>query len=311
MLPQAAQYALDEWRCAALPILQKFTGQTEADWADVRAGYMEGLNRLFPAPEGVTYAHVDLGGVPAMRVTPAQVIDGRTLFYIHGGGYVHGGVQGYRGLAGRYAKALKATVYLPDYRQAPEHPFPTPINDTFAAYRALLDAGVNPRTLTLSGDSAGGAMVVTIMRKARDAGVALPVAGVAISPWANLTHSGASASVRDGIDPLCSTDFLNQLARMFLAGELPTHPDASPIFAEVQGLSPTLIQIGENEVMLSDAIRLAAHLGENRVRTSLEVWPGMFHVWHLFGGLLPEADQALRNAVRFLDDALVLAHNHG
>lgn len=146
-------------------------------------------------------------------------------------------------------------------------------------------------------------MIVTIMRKARDAKLPLPAAAVAISPWADLTHCGVSARIRNGIDPICTTDFLDQLAALFLAGELPTNPDASPIFADVRGLSPTLIQIGENEVMLHGATRLASHLGENRVRTTLEVWPGMFHVWHIFSGLLPEADHALRNAVRFIDDA--------
>ena len=113
------------------------------------------------------------------------------------------------------------------------------------------------------------------------------------------------------IDPLCRVAFLNILARTFLAGELPTHPDASPVFADVHDLAPILIQNGENEVMLSDAIRLAANLGEARVRTSLEVWPGMFHVWHLLAGTLPEADQALRNAVHFLDDALRIAEANG
>ncbi len=117
--------------------------------------------------------------------------------------------------------------------------------------------------------------------------------------------------MRDGIDPLCSVEFLNKLARMFLTGELPTHPDASPIFADVHDLAPVLIQIGENEVMLSDAMRLASNLGEARVRTSLEVWRGMFHVWHLLAGILPEADQALRNAVRFLDDALTSKARRG
>lgn len=130
-----------------------------------------------------------------------------------------------------------------------------------------------------------------------------PAAGVAISPWADLTHSGFSAITREGSDPLCRVDFLNMLARRFLAGALPTHPDASPVYANVQGLAPILIQIGENEVMLSDAIKLAANLGEARVRTTLEVWPGMFHVWHLLAGILPEADQALRNAIRFLEEA--------
>jgi acetyl esterase/lipase len=304
MLPLLAQQAFDGWRAAAAPVVDKIEGRSDLDWSTTRTAYDDALARLFPAPEGVSYSNETLGGVPCLRVVPKHAAAGRVLFYIHGGGYVHGGVNGYRGLAGRYAQALHAEVYLPDYRQAPEHPFPTPIDDTFDAYRALLDSGIDPRALVISGDSAGGAMIVTVMRKARDAGLPLPVAGVAISPWANLTHSGASATVRDGLDPLCSTAFLNTLARIFLAGELPTHPDASPVFAPVHGLPPVLVQIGENEVMLSDAIRLAAHLGESRVRTSLEIWPGMFHVWHQFAGLLPQADQALRNAVRFLDDAL-------
>jgi epsilon-lactone hydrolase len=307
MLPENARAALDGWISAAGPVVQKLYGQTEVEWPDIRAGYMDGLDALFPAVEGVSFARVELGGVATMEVTPEEVIDGRTMLYIHGGGYVHGGVKGYRGLIGRYASALKARIYAPDYRQAPDFPFPAPIDDVFSAYRGLLDKGVDPRSLVISGDSAGGAMVVTIMRKARDASIAQPVAGVAISPWANLTLSGESATVRDGIDPLCTSSFLKLLAHTFLAGELPTHPDVSPVFADVQGLAPTLIQIGENEVMLSDAIRLASHLSENRVRTSLEVWPGMFHVWHLFAGILPEADQALRNAARFLDDALMLA----
>ncbi|WP_312740408.1 alpha/beta hydrolase [Cedecea neteri] len=304
MLPDNAQAALKGWIKAAGPVVKKVYGQSDADWKEVRAHYVKQLDKLFPAVEGATFADVSLGGIGAMLVTPAEVIEGRVMIYIHGGGYVHGGVEAYRGLTGRYARALKAKVYTVDYRQAPEFPFPTPIDDVFQAYRALLEEGANPRSLMISGDSAGGAMVVTLMRKARDAGLALPAAAVAISPWANLTHSGTSAMVRDGLDPLCSVAFLNQLARSFLAGELPTHPDASPVFADVQGLSPTLIQVGENEVMLSDAIRLASHMSESRVRTTLEVWPEMFHVWHLFAGILPEADQALRNAIRFFEDAL-------
>ncbi|NIF47715.1 alpha/beta hydrolase [Enterobacter sp. Ap-1006] len=304
MLPDNAQAALRGWIKAAGPVVKKVYGQSDADWKAVRADYVKQLDELFPAVEGVAFADASLGGIGAMLVTPEEVIEGRVMIYIHGGGYVHGGVEAYRGLTGRYARALKAKVYAVDYRQAPEFPFPTPIDDVFQAYRALIEQGTNPRSLMISGDSAGGAMVVTLMRKARDAGLALPAAAVAISPWANLTHSGASATVRDGLDPLCSVAFLNQLARSFLAGELPTHPDASPVFADVQGLSPTLIQVGENEVMLSDAIRLASHMSESRVRTTLEVWPEMFHVWHLFAGILPEADQALRNAIRFFEDAL-------
>lgn len=306
MLPKDAQIALNGWLNAATPIMQKMNGQSNISWSDARTRYVDDLDTLFPAPSGVSFSSIDLDGVATMVVTPDNVLDGKVLFYIHGGGYVHGGIKAYRGLAGHYAKLLGARVYVPDYRQAPEHPFPTPINDTFNAYRALLAMGIESRSLAISGDSAGGAMVVTIMRKARDAQLSLPAAAVAISPWADLTHSGLSSRVRNGLDPICSTDFLDQLAKIFLAGELPTNPDASPIFADVRGLAPTLVQIGENEVMLNGATRLASHLSENRVRTTLEVWPGMFHVWPMFSGLLPEADQALRNAVRFINDAFEL-----
>ena len=307
MINKDAQTALDAWVSAAGPVGQKLYGQSKDDWPDVRRQYMSSLENIFPAIDDVSYTDVVIDEISAMLTAPTDRTTDRVALYIHGGGYVHGGVEAYRGLTGRLAKALGAKVYTPRYRQAPEFPFPSAIDDVFATYRALLDSGVDPRKFVIVGDSAGGAMVVTMMRKARDTGIALPAAGVAISPWANLTHSGLSATVRDGIDPLCSVDFLNKLARTFLAGELPTHPDASPVFADVNDLAPILIQIGENEVMLSDAIRLASNLGEARVRTSLEVWPEMFHVWHLFAGILPQADQAIDNATRFLEDAITLA----
>lgn len=304
MLPPDAKHALDGWLAAAGPVGEKLLGQSSASWSDTRDAYMHKLDQLFlPAPEGVSFDHTELNGVSTMLITPSKVVDDRVLLYVHGGGYVHGGTLAYRGLMGRLATMLQARVYAPNYRQAPEHHFPTPINDTFAAYQGLLERGHDPRSLGLCGDSAGGAMVITIMRKARDNNLPLPAAVVAFSPWANLTHSGASARERDGLDPICSTAFLTKLASTFLAGALPTDPDASPVFADVRELAPTLIQIGEKEVMLSDAIRLASHLAENRVRTSLEVWPGMFHVWHLFAGLLTQADEALKNAVSFLDNA--------
>jgi len=289
---------LKSWQAAAAPLEDALMGKTE--WQPARQNFIERMEGLLPPPEGVTFSMSALNGVPTLVVTPTNVVGNRALFYMHGGGYVHGGVGMYRALAGHYALGLSARVYIPDYRQAPEFPFPTPIDDVFEAYRALFDIGHSPHELAVSGDSAGGALVVTIMRWAKRAGVPLPVAGVALSPWADLTHSGASAKTRDGIDPLVGTHFLDRLARTFLGHELASHPDASPIFADVRGLSPVLIQMGENEVMLDSGIALASRLAEQRVRTTLEVWPGMFHVWHALVGHLPEADEALGNAIAFL-----------
>lgn len=298
------QTLLDGWRDAASSVVDAVQSDGGADWQAARDDYADRLQAMLPAPAGVTFEDVDLGGVPTLLITPDTIEDGRALFYMHGGGYVHSAPRAYHGLAGHYARKLRARVYIPDYRQAPEYPFPIPIADTFTAYRALIATGQDPSRLAVSGDSAGGAMVVTVMRKARDAGIALPVAGVAISPWADLGHTGPSARTRDGIDPLCSTAFLDRLARLFLANELTDHPDASPIHANVRGLPPVLIQMGETEVMLSGALTLAKNLSEQKVRTTLEVWPDMFHVWHSFAGHMAEADEALDNAVTFLEREL-------
>jgi acetyl esterase/lipase len=304
-LNEKTQALLDGWRSAASSVVEAVQGDGSADWQAARDAYADQLQAMLPAPSGVSFEDVDLGGVKTLLDTPDAIENDRILLYMHGGGYVHSAPRAYHGLSGHYARKLRARVYIPDYRQAPEHPFPTPIADTFQAYRALIKEGHDASRIAVSGDSAGGAMVVTIMRKARDAGLPLPVAGVAISPWADLGHTGPSARTRDGIDPLCSVAFLDRLARLFLADELTDHPDASPIHADLRGLPPVLVQMGENEVMLSGAITLAQRLAEQRVRTTLEVWPGMFHVWHSFAGHMAEADEALDNAVAFLEREFV------
>lgn len=299
-LSPKVQVLLDDWKTGAGAVVEAVMGDGSADWQAARDGYADHLAALLPPPDGVSFETIDMDGVPALRVTPEVVEDGRVLFYAHGGGYVHSAPRAYRGLAGHFATRLRAQVYIPDYRQAPEHPFPTPIDDTFRAYRALLAMGHDASRIAISGDSAGGALVITIMRKARDAGLPLPVAGVAISPWVDLEHAGPSARSRNGLDPLCSVEFLDRLARIFLGEELATHPDASPIHADVRGLPPVLIQMGENEIMLSGGVALAERLADQRVRTTLEVWPDMFHVWHSFAGQMAEADEALDSAVHFL-----------
>lgn len=293
------QQRIDGWNTASLAFGPLLRGEP-GSWTAARADYLKAL-AIHPTPDGVTVEEVDMGGIPGTLVTPDVIQDNRVLLYIHGGGYVAGRPAGYHGLAGHYAKLLKAKVYMPDYRLAPEHPFPAAIDDTLASYRWLLDQGYPAERIAFSGDSAGGAMVVTVMVAARNAGLPLPAAGVALSPWTNLEHTGSSMLTRDGVDPTVSLAGLNLLAKAFLNGALKNDPDASPVFADVRGLPPILIHIGESEVMLSDAMRLAVHLAENRVRVSLDVWPGMFHVWHMFAAILPEGMQALKDAAYFLE----------
>lgn len=296
---------LDGWRAAAMGFGPLLMGQQmEEPLADVRERYNRELARNLP-PEDVTIAQVDIGGVPGALVTPAAAKDGRVMLYIHGGGYVSGAPSGYHGIAGHYARLLGARVYMPDYRLAPDHPFPAPLEDVLIAYRWLTGEVADAGRIVFAGDSAGGAMVVSAMVAARDAGLPLPAGGVAISPWADLEMTSPSYTTRDGIDPLCTRDFLVRMARLALGARTrPNAPTASPVHADVRGLPPILVQVGESEVMLSDAIRLASHLAEHRVRVSLEVWPDMFHVWPIFASVLPEGMEALENGSAFLERVL-------
>jgi epsilon-lactone hydrolase len=223
------QERINAWNEASLAFGPLLCGEP-GSWDAARENYLKAL-AVHPTPPGVTIEETSMAGIPATVVTPEVVDEGRILLYIHGGGYVAGSPAGYHGLAGHYARLLKARVYMPDYRLAPQHPFPAAIEDSLAAYKWLLDQGHPAESIAISGDSAGGAMVITVMVAARNAGLPLPAAGVALSPWANLEHSGSSMLTRDGIDPTVSLAGLNLLARAFLNGALKNDPYASPVFA--------------------------------------------------------------------------------
>lgn len=289
---------LQAWRDALSDLLDVLAGTSSRSMDDLRAGYTEMLLR-HPSPEGIRVEEIMLGDVPARRVIPDDVTPGRTLVYFHGGAYLFGSAEGYVALGGRLAHALRAEVIIPDYRLAPEHPYPTPILDCVDAYESLLEKGHDPQSMLFAGDSAGGALTVSVMTRARDRGLPLPAGGIAISPWVDLTHSGTSMRTREGIDPLCTRAALDLQAQSFLGGERATVPEASTVRADLRGLPPILIQIGEAEVMLSGALELAAALAEQRVAVTLEVAPDMFHVWHLFAASLPEAREAIERAGAF------------
>lgn len=280
---------------------------TSVTLSDIRVAYDTLLAQNLP-PAGVKFDAVDMGGIPGTLVIPEVIKTDVVLMYIHGGAYIVGRPDGYCGIGGNYAKMLGARVYMPNYRLAPEHKFPVPITDTLRAYEWLLEQDIPSRKIAFAGESAGGAMVISVMVAAKNKGLPLPAVGSSISPWANLEHSGASMSNREGLDPICSKPVLDLFARAFLGDALANHPLASPVFADVTKLPPILVQIGENELMLSDAMRLAAHLAENRVRVNLEVWPDMFHAWHFFASILPEAQQALESSVRFIEVGLAEAN---
>jgi acetyl esterase/lipase len=188
-------------------------------------------------------------------------------------------------------RAAKAWSLALDYRLAPEHPFPAAVEDAVAGYRYLLSRGIRPGRIAIGGDSAGGGLVVAAMLAIREAGLAQPACGWCISPWVDMEGIGESMSSKAAADPMVQREGLLEMARLYLNGADPRSPLAAPIYADLRGLAPLLIQVGAAETLLDDAIRLAKGAGAADVRVDLQVWPEMVHVWHLFH---PELKAGLR-----------------
>lgn len=304
MLTDKSRAFVESWRNSLADLGPVLTGENESvTLTEVRASYTAMLAQNLP-PAGVSFEDVVIGGVPGQVAIPDVLKTDAIAVYIHGGAYILGEPAGYHGISGNFAKLLGAKVFMPDYRLAPEHPFPAAIEDTLKFYKGLLDEGYAANRTVFAGESAGGALTVTTMVAARNTGLPLPAGGVSISTWANLEHTGISMTNREGIDPLNTKAGLVLMASKFLQYALPNHPMASPVFADVTGLPPIMVQMGEAEQMLTDGMRLAAHLAENRVRVTLEVWPHMFHAWHFAASDQPEAQQAMENAALFMQQCL-------
>jgi acetyl esterase/lipase len=251
-------------------------------------------------PDDVKAEPVDAGSVAAEWITTPEGGGERTILYLHGGGYVIGSIRTHRDLASRFSRAAKARVLLIDYRLAPEHPHPAAVEDATAAYRWLLAQGVKPSRLAIGGDSAGGGLTVATLVALRDAGQPLPAAGVCLSPWVDLEGLGESMTTKADTDPMVQRDRLLGYAQHYLAGQSPRTPLAAPLYADLSGLPPLLIQVGSAETLLDDSTRLAERARKAGVAADLEIWDDMIHVWQAFAAVLPEGQQAIENIGRFL-----------
>ncbi|MBX3058995.1 MAG: alpha/beta hydrolase fold domain-containing protein [Anaerolineae bacterium] len=243
---------------------------------------------------------VTIGSMAAEWVIPAEAADGRAILYLHGGAYCLGSARSHRFLGGYVARAALRRVLLPDYRLAPEHPFPAAVDDAVAAYHWLLAAGYKPENLTIMGDSAGGGLALAALLALRDAGERLPGTAVCLSPWTDLAGTGDSMTSKRQVDVLLTPELLARYAAWYGNGRDLTHPLISPHYASLAGLPRLLIQVGENEILLDDATRLAARARADGVDITLEVWPGMVHVWHALAALIPESRQAIGRIGEFV-----------
>jgi acetyl esterase/lipase len=246
-----------------------------------------------PPPPGTIVEPADAGGVPAEWVAAAGVDSRRVLLYLHGGAYQAGSPASSRRMIALISAAAQARVLSVDYRLAPEDPFPAAVDDAQTAYRFLLKSGTAPAAIAVAGDSAGGGLTLATLVALRDAGDPLPAAAVAISPWTDLALTGESLTTRADVDVMIKPDGMREDAETYLAGADPRHPYASPLYADLHGLPPILIHVGDAEVILDDSTRFAAKARDAGVDVTLEVWDEMPHVWHAFAGLLPESDQAI------------------
>ena len=222
------------------------------------------------------------------------------VLYFHGGAYALGSAADSVGLAADVSRRVGARAVSVDYRLAPEHPFPAALDDAVAAYRALLDEGMPSARIAFVGESAGGGLVAATLVALKDANLPQPSSATVFSPWADLTVSGASATGKADIDPALTPEALRTRARDYLGQRDTATPLASPVFADLTGLPPLLIQVGSHEILLDDAIRLAARAGAHDVHVELQVWPEVPHVFQGFAAMLDDADQALQAAAAFI-----------
>ncbi len=262
---------------------------------------LERIKAIVPnPPTGTAARRVEVGGVPALRVTTPRSQDDRHVLYLHGGAYVYGSPSLYRDFIWRIVDATHSTAWCLEYRLAPEHPFPAALEDAAAAYRGLLARGADPGRITIMGDSAGGGLTFAALLRLRQSGTPMPAAVVTLSPWTDLTLSSASAERNAKVDPMISRGQARVFAALYLGGTDPRDPFASPVYGDPAGLPPSLIFVGSDEILHDDATQMASRLHRAGCHVELEVWPRMPHVWPLFARILPEGKRAIERIGGFV-----------
>ena len=254
----------------------------------------------YPPPRTVSCEEITLGGITSLRFTPRNPEPDSHILYLHGGGYMMGSPEIYRSPVGLISNMTNTVVTAVDYRLAPENPYPAGIEDCVTAYLALKDETGD--TIAVAGDSAGGGATLATAVSLRDNHSLSPSSLYLISPWLDLTHSGESMKTKGGVDVMLAPDWIRTAADRYRGNEDASNPGISPLFADLKDLPPMLIQVGDEELRLSDSERLADHASKVGVKVEIEIAKGLWHVYPLFGGFIPEGKKSLKEAVRFINE---------
>jgi acetyl esterase/lipase len=276
---------------------------TAGSFEDRRARWEPLFQKICPVPAGTAVAPIAAGGPRGEWIAAAGVSmsEPRILFYIHGGGFTAGTAAAYRGLSSHLSAATGCRVLAVDYRWAPEEPFPAALDDCVSGYRWLVTAGgASPRQVVLAGDSAGGNLVVAMLLALKQAGDELPAAGVCLSPIFDLALTGDSITTRAMRDPMILASSLQKCSTAYRGNSDPCNPLMSPLYGDLAGLPPLLLQCGSEEMLRDDSVRLAAKAKAAGVDVTFEEWDEMVHVWHLFADRLTDGRTALVRVGEFV-----------
>ena len=269
-------------------------------WA-ARRQRLDEIGAVWPVASDVTLTAVDINGIPGEWSTVPGSNSSRVLLFLHGGGYCSGSIISHRRMVSEAGRAAGVRTLAIGYRLAPENPFPAAFDDAVTAWHFLRRQGIAAQHIAMGGDSAGGGLSLAVALKLHDVNEELPACLWLVSPWTDLTMSGSTLITKDAVDPLIHKGYLRELADAYLGGDADRKdPRVSPLFANLVGMPPLLIQVGSAETLLDDSVRLAAAAGEADVPVTLEIWPQMIHAWHLWNARLESGRRALGNAGSFM-----------
>lgn len=260
----------------------------------------EARTGMLPTAHGVTVQKESIDGIDCEWHVPQGCEDAPLIYYLHGGAYMMGSPATHRRLVSYIARKSGMRAVLPDYRLAPENRYPAALEDSLRVWHALVKGGLNPADIAIAGDSAGGNLTMATLLSLRDSGETLPAACVLLSPWLDLAGVGESQHTRSSYDPWFKPEYLPAIASRFCADDEIRSPIVSPVFADASGLPPTLIQVGDHEILLSDSTRMADNIKAADGRVELHIWPDMWHVFQFFIGQMPESKRAIDDIAQFL-----------